>query len=858
MFVRDMGIDGTRPFLLFVLLLLLRACFSVNADDIFKKGQPPLSVINNDSISSKNGRFELGFFERGTPPKFYLGIRFKRLVSQRIVWVANSESHLSNPRTSRLEFSEDGNLVLLEANSSKKPFWSTNLQNLPSNSTEAALLDDGNLVLRDRSDLSTIFWESFDCPTDTWLPGAKLGIYKTGKEPKQLISWKNSEDPSPGLFSCSLRIDPNGSSEYIFEWNRSQVYWSSGIWNGETFAFIPEMGLNHIYNLTVVSNENETYSSYSLYNSSLTSICFIDSTGKFNALTWLPANEATTEPWVLWAQPKSLSDVYALCGPFGIYHDNTSQPCDCPKGFEPFSDNQTRLNDWSSGCLRRHPLQCENRNAKNDWFQKIPNVTSPINWKAYSAMSAGRCQLACMNNCACTAYAKNSIGCLIWEGALLNMQRPSDGGKVGQDIYLRLSADEPQISTKGTKWKVWVIVVVLVAATGLILCLSVCFSIKRKLKHKGETTATSNDLMLFDVSTEIHAISDGTNNQDNDKKRGKKDVELPLFSYESVLVATDNFSTANKLGEGGFGPVYKGKLLKGKEIAVKMLSKRSGQGLEEFRNETTLIAKLQHRNLVKLLGCCIEGDEKILIYEYMPNKSLDFYLFDPAKKKMLDWGTRIHIIEGIAQGLLYLHQYSRLRIIHRDMKPSNILLDSEMNPKISDFGMARIVGDNEIQANTNRIVGTFGYMSPEYAMEGLYSIKSDVFSFGVLLLEIVSGKKNTGFYNHGSLNLLRYAWELWRDGQSLKLMDSTIGYPSSTSTLVRCINIGLLCVQENPADRPTMLDVVLMISNEHGPLVTPMQPAFTAGRNLTHMNPTVNPVENCSINSITFSIMEAR
>ncbi|KAG2703291.1 hypothetical protein I3760_06G131900 [Carya illinoinensis] len=851
MLVRDMGIDGIRPFLLFVLLLVLKACFSINADDTLSKGQH-LLAINKDSISSKNGSFELGFFERSTPPKFYLGIWFKRLVGQRIVWVANRENHLSDPYTSRLEYSEDGNLVLLEG-SSKKPVWSTSLQNLPSNSIEAALLEGGNLVLRDRSDPSTLFWESFDHPTDTWLPGGELGIDKAGKVPKQLISWKNSEDPSPGLFS--LRIDPNDSRQYILEWNRSQVYWSSGVWNGKTFGNVPEMRLDYIFNYSFKSNENETYFTYSLYLAylaSITSMFSVNYTGQIRQQTWLSGEPG--DPWFLfWTQPKLLSEVYALCGPFGIYQGNANTSCDCPIGFEPFSDNQIRLEDWSGGCLRRHPLQCENRNAENDWFQKIPNITLPTNWKGYSVMSARRCKLACMNSCSCTAYTHNSSGCLIWEGALLNMQRPSDGGKVGQDIYLRLSVDERQISTKGTKWKVWVIVAVLVAATGLILCLYVCFSIKRKLKHKGKTAASSNDLMLFDVSTEIHGIGDGTNSQDNDKKRGKKDVELPLFSYVSVLAATDNFSSANKLGEGGFGPVYKGKLLKGQEIAVKMLSKRSGQGLEEFRNETTLIAKLQHRNLVKLLGCCIEGDEKILIYEYMPNKSLDFYLFDPAEKQMLDWGTRIHIIEGIAQGLLYLHQYSRLRIIHRDMKPSNILLDSEMNPKISDFGMARIVGDNETQANTNRIVGTFGYMSPEYAMEGLYSMKSDVFSFGVLLLEIVSGKKNTGFYNHGSLNLLRYAWELWRDDQSLELMDSTIGYPTSTSTLVRYINIGLLCVQENPADRPTMLDVVSMVSNEHVPLLTPKQPAFTVGR-----NPTINLAENCSINSVTFSVMEAR
>ncbi|KAG6651692.1 hypothetical protein CIPAW_06G130400 [Carya illinoinensis] len=792
-----MGINTAKPFLFFV-LLLLRAYFSI-AVDTLSKGQS-LSAMNTDSISSNGSIFELGFFKRGTPPKFYLGIWFKRLVGERIVWIANKEKHLSDPSSSRLEFSEDGNLVLLEG-SYKMPFWSTNLQNLPSNSTEAVLRDDGNFVLRDRSNVSAIFWESFNHPTNTWRPGAKLGMDKAGKVPKQLISWKNSENPSPGVFS--LRLDPNESNQFILEWNRSQVYWRSGVWKGKSFNSFPEMrGLNHICNFSFVSNEKETYSTYSLYNTSRMSQFLITSNGQIQQYMWL----SSAEPWFLfWAQPNSLSDVYALCGPFGIYHDNTSHPCDCPKGFEPFSDTQTRLNDWSGGCLRRHPLQCENRNAKKDWFQKIPNTTLPINWKAYSTVGARRCELACINSCSCIAYAHNNSGCMIWEGTLLNLQRLSDGGKVGQDIYLRLAADERQ-NTKGNKWIVWVIVAVLVLATGPLLCLFLCFSSKRKLKRRGEE-ASSNDILLYDFSTELQAINDATNTRDNAKKKGKKDAELPLFSYESVSAATNNFSTANKLGEGGFGPVYKGKLLKGQEIAVKMLSKRSGQGLEEFRNETILIAKLQHRNLVRLLGCCVEGDEKILIYEYMSNKSLDFYLFDPTMKRMLDWKTRIHIMEGIAQGLLYLHQYSRFRIIHRDLKPSNILLDSEMNPKISDFGMARIVGDNETQSKTNRIVGTYGYMSPEYALRGLYSVKSDVFSFGVLLLEIVSGKKNTCFYNNESLYLLSHAWELWRDGRSLELMDSTIGYPSCTSIMVRYINIGLLCVQKSPSDRPTMHDV---------------------------------------------------
>nr|XP_027083732.1 G-type lectin S-receptor-like serine/threonine-protein kinase B120 [Coffea arabica] len=184
------------------------------------------------------------------------------------------------------------------------------------------------------------------------------------------------------------------------------------------------------------------------------------------------------------------------------------------------------------------------------------------------------------------------------------------------------------------------------------------------------------------------------------------DQELPLFNLQAIETTTDQFAMQNKLGEAGFGPVYKGKLPQGQEIAVKRLSQRSGQGVKEFMNEVTLISKLQHRNLVRLLGCCIQGDEYILIYEYMPNRSLDSFMFDSTKRTLLDWTKRVSIIEGTAQGLLYLHRYSRLRIIHRDLKASNILLDSDMNPKISDFGMARIFGENETRSKTTKIAGT--------------------------------------------------------------------------------------------------------------------------------------------------------
>ncbi|KAL3850838.1 hypothetical protein ACJIZ3_012720 [Penstemon smallii] len=224
-------------------------------------------------------------------------------------------------------------------------------------------------------------------------------------------------------------------------------------------------------------------------------------------------------------------------------------------------------------------------------------------------------------------------------------------------------------------------------------------------------------------------------------------VESQQYEFGKIRAATNDFTEANKLGQGGFGVVYKGKLLNDQEIAVKRLSRNSGQGNLEFKNEVMLLARLQHRNLVRLKGFSIEGTEKLLVYEFVENASLDNFIFDPAKRSYLDWDRCYKIISGIARGLLYLHEDSRLRIIHRDLKAGNVLLDGEMNPKIADFGMARLFVPDETQGNTSRIVGTYGYMAPEYAIHGQFSVKSDVFSFGVLVLEIISGQRNNNFRN---------------------------------------------------------------------------------------------------------------
>ncbi|XP_022877635.1 G-type lectin S-receptor-like serine/threonine-protein kinase SD1-1 [Olea europaea var. sylvestris] len=338
----------------------------------------------------------------------------------------------------------------------------------------------------------------------------------------------------------------------------------------------------------------------------------------------------------------------------------------------------------------------------------------------------------------------------------------------------------------------------------------------------------------------------------------EKDLDLPLFGLYTISKATNNFSIDNKLGEGGFGPVYKGMLEEGQDIAVKRLSKTSMQGLDEFKNEVICIAKLQHRNLVRLLGCCIQGEEIMLIYEYMPNKSLDLFLFDQTKSKLLDWEKRFQIVNGIARGIMYLHQDSRLRIIHRDLKASNILLDTDMNPKISDFGIARSFRGNETEDKTNRVVGTYGYMSPEYAVHGRYSIKSDVFSFGVLLLEIVSGKRNSGFSKGNQhLDLLGHAWTLYKDGKSLELDDAYICDSANLSEVQRLIHVGLLCVQKRPDDRPCMTTVVALLSNE-GKLPKANQPGFFTEGDAFVDEGTTSRNEASSTNEITITQLEAR
>ncbi|KAJ4976285.1 hypothetical protein NE237_001391 [Protea cynaroides] len=446
-------------------------------------------------------------------------------------------------------------------------------------------------------------------------------------------------------------------------------------------------------------------------------------------------------------------------------------------------------------------------------------------------------------------------GCVTWFGNLMDIRYYSDGG---DDLYLRVDAVELAAAQarkdKGyfhNKPKVAILMMSLVVGSLLFAASTYRWLKKRKgimeMRRQRQHRILSFDFITnknFSATNELE--DNGTN------------PELPFIELDVVATATENFSPKNKLGQGGFGAVYKGRLSNRKDIAVKRLSRNSGQGMEEFKNEVILIARLQQRNLVRLLGYSLHEEEKMLIYEYMPNKSLDSFIFDKNKKPLLDWRKRFEIIVGIARGVLYLHEDSRLRIIHRDLKASNVLLDEEMVPKISDFGMARIFRGDQIQANTNKVVGTYGYISPEYAMRGFFSIKSDVFSFGVLLLEIISGKKNNEYFDEDpSMNLIGHVWELWKEGRVLEIVDSSMADNYSAHEISRCIQVGLLCVQESAPDRPTMSSVIFMLGNEKE-MPTPNQPALVITRTLKGQDSSTIGTGFCSVNEVTITVIDPR
>ncbi|KAK4491986.1 hypothetical protein RD792_002771 [Penstemon davidsonii] len=762
-------------------------------------------ISDGETLVSSGGTFELGFFSRGNSTNRYIGMWHRNLASRIIIWVANREVPITNTTNIFLTVTEPGILVLINE-TNNITIWSSNTSRTVQNPI-AQLLDSGNLVVRDMNDdrPENFLWQSFDYPTDTYLPGMRMGWnFVTGLE-VYLRSWRSNDDPAPG--DISYHLDPTGYPQLLLNRGDDDVVYRMGPWNGVRFSGSPNAIEDSTYNLLFVMNENELQYWENSLSSSVFSRITVNQSGVAHRWTWVDRRG-----WVAYFNmPVDLCDTYASCGPYGICNVGNTPPCGCLDRFVPRVLNDWLRTDWTSGCVRRTNLSCGGDVFRRYSGIKLPDVR--FSWHNVS-MTIQECRAECLRNCSCTAYTQLDIsrrsGCLIWYTDLIDIRSFSPNG---QDIYIRLASSESESEGKNRT----VLIASLASVIGVVLIGLVLFLCIWKRKNY----------------TKIRGgLQDGSH---------KKDSELQLFDLSTILKATNNFSFNNKLGEGGFGPVYMGILEGGQEIAVKRLSKNSMQGLDELKNEVVFIAKLQHRNLVRLLGCCIQEEE---------NKT---------KGMLLDWEKRFNIINGVARGLLYLHQDSRLRIIHRDLKASNVLLDSDMNPKISDFGMARSFVGNETQAKTCRVVGTYGYMSPEYAVDGLFSVKSDVFSFGVLVLEIVSGKRNRGFSHiDHNLNLLGHAWTLYKEDRPLDLVDASLGNSFYFSEVVRSVHVALLCVQQNPKDRPSMSSVVMMLGNEDVLLPQSKQPGFFNERDVLADYCSTSTNAATSTNEMTITMPEGR
>ncbi|QCD95262.1 interleukin-1 receptor-associated kinase 4 [Vigna unguiculata] len=340
------------------------------------------------------------------------------------------------------------------------------------------------------------------------------------------------------------------------------------------------------------------------------------------------------------------------------------------------------------------------------------------------------------------------------------------------------------------------------------------------------------------------------------KKRKKNNfIEIPSYlrnsslnyKYETLEKATDYFSTPRKIGQGGAGSVFKGTLPNGKDVAVKRLVFNNRQWVDDFFNEVNLISGINHKNLVKLLGCSIEGPESLIVYEYLPNKSLDHFIFEKDKTRILKWKQRFEIILGIAEGLAYLHGGSEIRIIHRDIKSSNVLLDENLNPKIADFGLARCFGADKTHLSTG-IAGTLGYMAPEYLIQGQLTDKADVYSFGVLVLETASGRKNNVF-REDSGSLLQTVWKLYQSNRLAEAVDPCLEDDFPEREASRVFQIGLLCTQASASLRPSMAQVACMLSNSNLDVPIPKQPPFLNSRLLSQTAPLGFSIDNSSSNT---------
>uniref|UniRef100_J3LX34 Receptor-like serine/threonine-protein kinase n=1 Tax=Oryza brachyantha TaxID=4533 RepID=J3LX34_ORYBR len=640
------------------------------------------TFAETDKLVSKNGRYALGFFDstyakgyQKTAGRWYLGIWFNQVPKKTPAWVANRDKPMDDPSSVELTILHDGNLAVLNQ-STRTIIWSTQAKITSNNHTIVVLLSSENLILTDPSSSS-----------------------------------ENSIDLATGAYCKEL--DPAGVDQSLLTPLDSFIpYWSSGAWNGEYFVSIPKMASHTVFNTTFTHNDKESYFTYNLMDEKTVSRYILDVRGQSKTFLWFEGSEDWT---MIFANPKTPCDVYAICGPFTICIDNELSNCDCIRGFTITSPEDWALEDRTGGCSRNTPIDCINNKTithSSDKFYSMPCVRLPPNSQNLgSAKTSSDCAQVCLNNCSCTAYSFNDGACSVWHNGLLNIRKNQCGDNsntAGQTLYIRLAAQELYSQEVDKRGMVIGVIFACSAFLGLLLLILLVMIWRNKTRFSGGTAKDSQ-------------LCNG----------------IIVLGYTALQHVTNNFT--ERLGGGSFGSAFKGSLSDSTTVAVKRLD-HACQGEKQFRAEVSSIGIIRHNNLVKLIGFYCEGDRRLLVYELMPNRSLDHQLFQT--NTTMTWNTRYQIAVGIARGLAYLHENCKDCIIHCDIKPENILLDASFVPKIADFGMAKLLGRDFSRVLTT-MRGTIGYLAPEWISGVPITPKVDVYSYGMVLLEIILGRRNS-------------------------------------------------------------------------------------------------------------------
>ncbi|GLJ57531.1 hypothetical protein SUGI_1340610 [Cryptomeria japonica] len=701
------------------------------------------SLIGNQTITSKNGMFELGIFSPNGSNNWYLGIWYANIPEKMVVWVANRENP-GKHRPGVLKLSKGGTLGLFDAGGMS--LWSANVSYKPS---RAVLLDSGKASLLEK------------------LYGSRTWAFV-------------------------LHLDPSGAKQFVLTWNNSVQFWESGNWDNKTFSGMPENPNRDRFNVSFKSTSSGFYFSYEL-QTGIPSLIKINSGGIQEFALY------DNTKWIMVEiRPRDQCAAYGFCGPCGSCNSNNLEFCSCVEGFIPADKRARDSQDWSSsGCVRQSPLNCDTKKGSTDEFIEAGVTLPDDSASSYSAPNKGDCQKACLRNCSCTAFAFNSPSgrCQIWSGDLLNMNN-SPSNRRG-NVSIRVAA------LKVPKHKKWsssqLKTIIIVSALALTVALSIISFLmwqRCRLRPPKETCAVSSEYFLR------------------------------MFSYIELKIATRNFRS--KLGSGGFGSVFKGCLTDGTLVAVKKLDSSSRQHDKQFRAEISSLGNIQHANLIRLRGICAEGSKRLLVYDYMPNGSLNSLLFtnnSKSKPKVLDWKTRFQIALGTARGLVYLHEECRDCVIHSDVKPKNILLDGNFSPKLADFGLAKLVGrDFSRVLTTTR--GTRGYLAPEWISGLPITPKVDVYSFGMTLLEIISGRRSLDLSVQDSSQYYFPAWAAAQiyEGKMINIVDERVAAEADVEEVRRAGIVGLLCIEREEERRPSMEQVLRMLEGKMEP-PTPQMPS---------------------------------